>query len=115
MMIDSAAYQEQIKGTVGEIAKLSPETIRGYAGLSGAGRKTGHLGAKTRELIALGVAISLRCDGCIVTHTDAAIEQGATKEEIAETLGVAITVKAGAALVCSARVMDAYAALRPPR
>jgi AhpD family alkylhydroperoxidase len=113
MMMDWTAYQQQLKANVGEIAKLSPETLRGYAGLSGAGQKTGHLDAKTRELIALGVAISLRCDGCIVTHTDAAIKQGATKEEIAEALGVAIAINAGAALVYSARVMDAYAALKP--
>jgi AhpD family alkylhydroperoxidase len=114
MMMDWTAYQQQLKGTIGEIAKLSPETIRGYVGLSAAGQKTGHLDAKTRELVAFGVAISLRCDGCIVTHTDAAIKQGATKEEIAEALGVAITVNAGAALIYPARVMDAYATLKSP-
>ena len=80
MMMDWTAYQQQLKANVGEIAKLSPETLRGYAGLSGAGQKTGHLDAKTRELIALGVAIA---------------------------------INAGAALVYSARVMDAYAALKP--
>jgi len=73
MMMDWAAYRQQLKGTIGELAKLSLETIRGYVGLSGAGQKTGHLDPKTRVPIALGVAISLRCDGCIVTHTDAAI------------------------------------------
>ena len=45
--------------------------------------------------------------GCITTHVHAAKQQGATKEEIAETLGVAIAANAGAALVYSARVMDA--------
>ena len=63
-----------------------------------------------RELIALAVAVTVRCDGCIAVHTDAAIRAGATKEEIAEALGVAITVNAGAALVFSTRVMDAYSA-----
>ena len=43
-------------------------------------------------------------------HTDAAIEAGATREEIAEALGVAIAADAGAALVFAARVVDAYAA-----
>lgn len=66
------------------------------------------LGAKTRELIALAVAVTARCDGCITVHTEAAIRQGATREEIAEALGVAITVNAGAALVYSTRVMDAF-------
>jgi AhpD family alkylhydroperoxidase len=54
------------------------------------------------------VAVTLRCDGCIAVHTEAAIKHGATKEEIAEVLGVAITVNAGAALVYSTRVMDAF-------
>ena len=54
------------------------------------------------------MAVTLRCDGCITVHTEAAIKRGATKEEIAEALGVATTVNAGAALVYSARVMDAF-------
>jgi AhpD family alkylhydroperoxidase len=55
----------------------------------------------------LAVAVSLRCDGCITVHTDAAIKQGATREEIVEALGVATAVNAGATLVYSARVLDA--------
>jgi AhpD family alkylhydroperoxidase len=78
--------------------------------MSQAGQKTNHLDAKTRELIALAVAVTTRCDGCITVHTDAAIKAGATKEEIAEALGVAVDLNAGAALVYSARVLDAYAA-----
>jgi AhpD family alkylhydroperoxidase len=66
------------------------------------------LGAKTRELIALAVAVTLRCGGCITVHTEAAIKNGATKDEIAEAFGVATTVNAGAALVYSARAMDTF-------
>jgi AhpD family alkylhydroperoxidase len=79
------------------------------AGL-GAGQKTGQLDAKTRELIAIPVA-TLRCDGCITVHTDAANKLGATKEEAAEALGVTVSVNAGAAIVYSTRTLDAYAAL----
>lgn len=110
MMYDWNAYQDQLKQRIGEIAGLSPDTVRGYATLGGAGAKTNHLGAKTRELIALAVAVTTRCDGCITVHTDAAVKAGATREEIAEALGVAVALNAGAALVYSARVMDAFAA-----
>ncbi len=72
------------------------------------GQKAGHLDEKTRELIALAVAITLRCDGCITVHTAAARERGATKEEIAEALGVAVSVNAGAAVVYSTRALDAF-------
>jgi len=92
------------------VGRSSPETIRGYRALSDAGAETGKLDAKTRELVALAVAVTRQCDGCIVVHTDAAIRHGASREEVAEALGVAVAVNAGAALVYSARVMDAYAA-----
>lgn len=108
MMLDWNDYRIQLVETIGKIARLSPETVKGYSALSAAGAKTNHLSAKTRELMALAVAVTLRCDGCITVHTDAAIKQGATREEIAEALGVAVSVNAGAALVYSARVMDAY-------
>ncbi len=110
MMQDWNLYRQQVLAGVGDIAKLSPDTIRGYQAMSTAGQKTANFDAKTRELIALAVAVTVRCDGCIAVHTDAAIKQGASREEIAEALGVAISVNAGAALVYSTRVMDAHAA-----
>ena len=107
-MLDWNSYRQQLMAGVGGLAKLSPDTVRGYGTLGSAGQKTGHLGAKTRELIALAVAVSLRCDGCIAVHTAEARKAGATQEEIAEALGVAISVNAGAALVYSTRTMDAF-------
>jgi len=89
------------------LGKLTPGTFQGYKALSGAGAQTNHLGAKTRELIALAVAVTVRCDGCIAVHADAAIKAGATREEIAEALGVAVALSAGAAFVYSARAVEA--------
>ena len=54
------------------------------------------------------MAITLRCDGCIAVHTAAAKKLGASKDEIAEALGVGISVNAGAALVYSTRTLDAF-------
>ena len=107
-MLDWNHYRSLILARVGEIGKLSPDTVKGYMTLGGAGTNTGHIDAKTRELIALAVAISLRCDGCISVHTAAARKLGASKEEIAEALGVGISVNAGAALVYSTRTLDAF-------
>lgn len=96
---------------MGDYAKLSPDVIRGLQVMDASAGKTGRLDAKTHELIALAVAVTTRCDGCIAVHTKAAVENGATREEIAEALGVAIALNAGAALTYSARVLDAHAAL----
>ena len=110
MMLDWNEYQKQVLSHVAEIGKVNLEIVRGYRGLSDAGAKTNLLGSKVRELVALAVAVTRQCDGCITIHTDAAIRQGATRDEVIEALSVAIAVNAGAALVYSTRVMDAFAA-----
>ena len=110
MMLDWDGYREELLKRIADLGRLSPGTVRGYRELGDAGTETAHLDAKTRELIALAVGVTRQCDGCITTHVHAARKQGATAEEIAEALGVAIAVNAGAALVYSARVMDAVIA-----
>ncbi|WP_309454827.1 carboxymuconolactone decarboxylase family protein [Acinetobacter sp.] len=110
-MLDWDTYRKELFSKIGEIATLSPDTARGYQTLSGAVQKNGRLDAKTAELIAIAVAVTTRCDGCIAVHADAALKQGATREEIADALAVAVALNAGAALVYSARVMDAVSSL----
>jgi len=110
MMLDWNDYQKQLGAAIADMGRLNPETVRGYRDLSTAPAKIGKLDPKTRELIAIAVGVTRQCDGCIVTHIDAAIKHGATREEVMEALGVAIAVNAGAALVYSSRVMDAYVA-----
>ena len=108
MMMDWNAYRDQINAAVKAMSATNPEIVKAYAGLHLANAKSTRIDAKTRELIALGVAVTLRCDGCINAHTDAAIKAGATKEHIIDALGVAIMVNAGAAMVYSARTIDAF-------
>jgi AhpD family alkylhydroperoxidase len=110
MMLDWNEYHKEIGGRLGELAKLTPGTVRGYRTLSEANAKTGKLDEKTRQLISLAVAVTTHCDGCIVVHSEAALKAGATKEEISEALGVAVAMNAGAALIYSVRVLDAVAA-----
>jgi AhpD family alkylhydroperoxidase len=111
MMQDWNAYREALLVRVTEYAQLSPDVTRGMTIASGSAGKTGKLEPRVQELIALAVAVTTRCDGCVAIHTKRAVERGATREEIAEALGVAISLNAGAALTYSARVLDAHAAL----
>ncbi len=99
----SAALRERGK----ELSALHPEVIKGFGALNRGAATTKHLDQKTRELISLAVAVTTRCQGCIDAHTRKAKSAGATKEEIAEALGVAIAVNAGAALTYSLHVLDA--------
>ena len=107
-MLDWNEYQKQFQQQIAEIGRTNRDIVKGYRELTNAGNTTNLLGGKVRELIALAVAVTRQCDGCIATHTDAAIQQGASKEEIVEALGVAVAVNAGAALIFSSRVMDAF-------
>ncbi|WP_308163599.1 carboxymuconolactone decarboxylase family protein [Bradyrhizobium sp. SRL28] len=99
------------------ITKLNPDTVKGYQALTAAGHNTNLLGPKTRELISLAVAVTVRCDGCIAVHAEAAARHGASRVAIAEVLGVATTVNAGAALVYSSWTPMSRSPLRhdPPR
>ncbi len=112
-MQDWTAYRKGLGTAVGKLGEMNPEMMAAYRALAKSGKQTGNLGEKVRELIALGVAVTARCDGCIAVHTAAARKAGATEGEIAEALGVAIAVNAGAALVYSARAVEAADLLAP--
>ena len=106
-MLDWNQFRSDILGRSGDFGKLAPEVLKGVLTIDRAGSKTQRLDEKTRELISLACAVTTRCDGCISVHAEAAVKAGASEEEIAEALGVAINLNAGAALVFSARVLDA--------
>jgi len=108
MMQDWNGYRDSLMERVGDYAKQSPDVMRGLMMIDNSAVKTGRLEPKIHELIALAVAVTTRCDGCISVHTKKAVEHGATLEEITEALGVAIALNAGAALTYSARVVEAY-------
>lgn len=110
-MLDWKKYKTQLMQRLGRFAQLSPDTMKGYQTLAKA-NADGVLDDKTRELIALACAVTTRCDGCIDVHTAAAIQAGCSEQEISAALGVAVAMNAGAAMVYSARVIDAYETLK---
>jgi AhpD family alkylhydroperoxidase len=107
-MLNWEEYRGQLGGRIEELNSMSPETLKGFRTLGAAASKTNLLGTKMHELISLAVAVTTRCDGCIGSHAAAAKKAGATKEEVAEALSVAISMNAGAAMVFTARTLDAF-------
>jgi AhpD family alkylhydroperoxidase len=104
---DWDAYNTAARGRGKELNGLHPELVKGFGALNRGAATTQHLDAKTRELISLAVAITTRCDGCIDAHVRKAKVAGASKAEIAEALGVAIALNAGAAFTYALHVLDA--------
>ncbi|WP_408357387.1 MULTISPECIES: carboxymuconolactone decarboxylase family protein [unclassified Paraburkholderia] len=108
MLIDTQDYAPKLLEAIGDLGAAAPATLAGFQALDGAVARSGKLDARTRELIALAVAVTTRCDGCIALHSAAAARAGASREEVAEALSVAIALNAGAALIYSARALDAF-------
>ena len=78
-----------------KLAKLCPDVMKAFGDLHEAGVKDGSLSLKTKELIAIGISVSIRCNDCITGHVKAALDAGATPEEIAEAVGVAVFMSGG--------------------
>jgi len=84
-----------------------PEVMQGFGTLHQASLKSGALDSKVKELIALAIAITVRCDGCISFHVHDAMQAGASKEEVAETVAVAILMGGGPSVVYGIEAMQA--------
>jgi AhpD family alkylhydroperoxidase len=106
--MDWNANRQDLLTNVGKLQELSADIVKGYLTVSGAGRKTAHLDEGMRQLISLAVAVTTRCDGCISIHSNEALKAGVTREQVAEALGVAVALNAGAALVYSTRALEAF-------
>ncbi len=85
-----------------------PDVIGAYATMQRAALADGALSSKVKELIALAVAITRECDGCIASHARGAARQNATEEEVAEAIGVAVVLNGGPATVWGPRALSAF-------
>lgn len=84
-----------------------PGTMGGFASLHKNAIADGALSSKTKELVALGIAVAVRCDGCIAHHVHDVLGAGATRNEIVETIGVAVLMGGGPALMYGAEAYEA--------
>jgi AhpD family alkylhydroperoxidase len=103
-----SGVQNELAPLARELRHMIPDVYKGFAELHGAAMGAGALDVKTKELIALAIAISERCDGCIASHARGAFKHGATRAEVAETIGVTIMMNGGPATVYGPRALAAY-------
>jgi AhpD family alkylhydroperoxidase len=107
-MTDFPARRRSITKSLKGLHGALPGTMRGFADLHRAALADGALSSKHKELIALAIGIAAHCEGCIAFHVRDALEAGATRAEVEETIGVAILMGGGPAMVYGT---DAYEAL----
>lgn len=100
-----------------ELRAGTPETMKAFSSLARAALEPKALDTKTKELLALGIAVAIRCDACVGFHAEAAVKQGATRDEIMETMGLAIYMGAGPSVMYAAQAVkafDQFVTLRAP-
>lgn len=100
-------HYKELNAWMDKLGQAQPEVMQGFGKLHEAALKPGALTTNTKELIALGIAITVRCDGCISFHVHDALQAGASKEEVAETISVAILMGGGPAVVYGVEAMQA--------
>lgn len=104
-------YQDEIKKNGSEkeeLRKLIPEVYEGFATTYRAVYQDAALSAATKELIAVGIAVTKGCKGCIASHARGAARKGVTEEQMAETIGVAIQMNGGPASMYGPQAWAAF-------
>ena len=97
-----------ISAYTAELRKVIPDTMKGFGAMASAATATKDLDEKTKEFIALALGVAARCDGCLGFHAKTLVRLGATREEVAEVLGMAIYMGGGPSLMYAADALRAY-------
>ncbi|MES0810152.1 carboxymuconolactone decarboxylase family protein [Roseibium sp. SCPC15] len=105
---DWEAFITQTDGRMAEVRKGAPDAAKGFGMLAAGAMKAGAIDAKTKELIALAIGITARCDGCLAYHARAAAKLGATRQEILEVVGVAMYMGGGPSMIYGAEALAAF-------
>lgn len=108
MAKDYAQIANDVINGVGLIRQGSPEAMKGFAGLATAATAAGEIDSKTKELMALAIGIAVHCDGCVAYHTKMALQHGATRKEVEETVALALYMGGGPAAVYGGDALRAY-------
>jgi len=100
--------RDELRVPTRELRHAIPQVYAGFKELHDAALAPGALDVKTKELIALAIAVSKECDGCIAAHAHAAVQHGATPEEAAEAIGVTFLMNGGPGTIYGPRAFAAF-------
>jgi AhpD family alkylhydroperoxidase len=102
------AFMDETVANITTMSKEMPELVKGFNLMGGAAKKSGALDEKTKELMALGIAIATRCDSCIGFHVKSLIRLGITRAELCEALAMATYMGGGPSYAYSAKALKAF-------
>ncbi len=105
---DWPALAAAMNPAVGALRRASPAAMAAFADMGKAALAPGALDARTKELMALAISVAVRCDPCVTYHAAAAVKQGASREELAETMALALYMGAGPSAMYAAKTLEAF-------
>ena len=108
MIHDNPQTAKDLTAGIRRMRQGIPETMKGFSAMAQAALRADALDTKTKKLIALAIGITVRCDGCVAFHAKSALDQGATRGEVLETVGMAIYMGGGPSMVYGAEALEAY-------
>ena len=106
--MDWEAFMDETVANITTFSKEVPETVKGFNQMGAAAKKSGALDEKTKEIMALGIAIATRCDSCIGFHIKSLIRLGITRTELCEALAMATYMGGGPSYAYSAKALKAF-------
>lgn len=105
----------ELSAAIREVRLGAPDVMKNFSAMASAATGHGALDTRTKELIALGIAVAIRCDGCVAFHAQAAVKHGASREEMMDVMGMAIYMGAGPSLMYAAQAVEAYDQFAAPQ
>ena len=102
------AIEKDLNEGLRHLHQADPEVMKAFAKVSMEAKRTEVLDTRTKELMCLAIGIAVHCDGCIAHHIAGAIQNSATREEIAETVMVAILMGGGPSVFYGADALKAF-------
>lgn len=108
MIHDWPQLARDLSGAIREVRQGTPEVMKAFSAMAQSATADGALDARTKELIALAIAVAIRCDGCVAFHAQAAARHGASRAEVMETMGMALYMGAGPSLMYAAQAVEAF-------
>ena len=114
MATNAEDYYQTNAAAMKEVRSAMPEVLKGFAALHQATMKAGALSVREKELQAIAIGLAVRCENCVYSHVRAALNAGATPDQVLETAGVAVLMQGGPTYTYLPRVTEALAALQEP-
>jgi len=113
MAEDYIELRNHLDESLTRLGKEIPGPMTGFARLHRKGVEDGALSGKVKELMALAISIVVGCEGCIAYHVQDAIQAGATRSELLETVGVGLFMGGGPGSIYAAHALEAIDQMLP--